>query len=264
MRPDGTMLGPREPLASVPPSEKDTMVARPASATTERVARRTVAKRRLGIVLVDPLPVVRAGLGLLIDDRPDMEVLAEAGTAEEALDALARLRRGTILVLVGLGLEGPHDSYWLIREVRERFPGVAVVAVGARAEPMAISRALFVGADGFVDKNADPVEFLQALRAAARGEMVLVGPPAEWVGEIARGIEERHEVERRLTEREREVLLVAAEGLTAREIAVRLGVAERTVTTHLGRIYAKLGVGTRLAAIRVATATGLVPASTLD
>ncbi len=237
------------------------MAERPSARTKERPPARRPAARRLGVVLVDPLPVVRAGLALLIDERPDMEVLAEAGSAEEALEALARLRRGGLLVLVGLGLEGEHDSYWLIRTVRERYPGIRLLAVGARAEPMAISRALFVGADGFVDKNADPVEFLQALRAAARGEMVLVGPPAEWVGEIARRIEERHEVERRLTEREREVLLVAAEGLTAREIAVRLGVAERTVTTHLGRIYAKLGVGTRLAAIRVAVSTGLVPAS---
>lgn len=220
--------------------------------------RRAPRRRALGVVLVDPLPVVRAGLALLIDDRPDLEVLAEAGTAEEALAALARLRRSRVVVLVGLGLEGEHDSYWLIRAVRERYPGKAVLAVGARAEPMAISRALFVGADGFVDKNADPVEFLQALRAVARGEMVLVGPPTEWVGEIARGIEGQREVERLLTEREREVLAVAAEGLTAREIAERLGVAERTVTTHLGRIYAKLGVGTRLAAIRVATASGVV------
>ncbi len=221
---------------------------------------RAPSRARLGVLLVDPLPVVRAGLALLIDDRPDMEVLAEAGTAEEALTALGRLRRGRVVVLIGLGIEGEHDAYWLIRAVRERYPGVSIVAVGARAEPMAISRALFVGADGFVDKNADPIEFLQALRKVAAGDMVLVGPPSEWVGEIARGIEQRHEIERRLTEREREVLAVAAEGLTAREIAARLGVAERTVTTHLGRIYAKLGVGTRVAAIRVATASGLVPA----
>jgi DNA-binding NarL/FixJ family response regulator len=123
---------------------------------------------------------------------------------------------------------------------------------------MAISRALFLGADGYVDKNVDPVEFLQTLRQAADGEMVLAGPPNEWVGAIADGLEHRREIETRLTEREREVLSVAAEGLTAREIAIRLGVRERTVTTHLGRIYAKLGVGTRVAAIRVAAQSGLV------
>ena len=237
-------------------------------ATRPEAERMTATKppkqRRLGVVLVDTLPVVRAGLALLIDERPDMEVLAEVGTAEEALEALGGIRRSTVVVLVGLGIEGEHDAYWLIRTVRERYPAIALLGCGARADPIAISRALFVGADGFVDKNADPVEFLQALRKAAKGEMVLVGPPPEWVGEIARGLERRTDVEVRLTEREREVLTVAAEGLTAREIGERLGVRERTVTTHLGRIYSKLGVGTRVAAIRVATVSGLVTATTYD
>lgn len=225
---------------------------------TDRITAPKPQRRRLGVVLVDPLPVVRAGVGLLIEDRPDLEVVAEAGTAKEALDAIARLRRTKVVVLVGLNLDGGHDAFWLIRTIRERYPAMAVLGCGARADAMAISRALFVGADGFVDKNADPVEFLQALRRAADGEMVLSGPPAEWVGAIAEGIDRRREVETRLTEREREVLNVAAEGLTAKEIAARLGVRERTVTTHLGRIYGKLGVGTRVAAIRVAATSGLV------
>ncbi|MGZ8596145.1 MAG: response regulator, partial [Actinomycetota bacterium] len=110
-------------------------------------------RRRLGVVLVDPLPVVRAGLRLLIDDRPDMEVLAEAGDGTEGLEAIARVRRSRVVVLVGLGLDGEHDAYWVIRTVRERFPSHAVIAVGANADPTLISRALFVGADGFIDKN---------------------------------------------------------------------------------------------------------------
>ena len=219
-------------------------------------------KRRLGVVLVDALPVVRAGLAMLVEDRPDMEVLAEAGTAEDALRAIVRIRRSRVVVLIGLGLEGEKDAFWLIRTVRERFPAFAILSCGAKADPMAISRALFMGADGFVDKNVDPVEFLKSLRAAADGEMVLAGPPTEWVGAIADGIERRREVELKLTDREREVLTVAAEGLTAREIGERLGVRERTVTTHLGRIYGKLGVGSRVAAIRAATISGLVSVGT--
>lgn len=215
-------------------------------------------KRRLGVVVVDPLPVVRAGLSFLIEDRPDMEVLAEAGTAAEAIEAVARIRRSRVVMLVGLSLDGERDAFWLIRSVRERFPSIAVLGCGAKADPMAISRALFVGADGFVDKNIDPVEFLQSLRRAADGEMVLAGPPTQWVGAIADGIDRRREVETTLTEREREVLTVAAEGLTARQIAERLGVRERTVTTHLGRIYGKLGVGSRVAALRAAAQVGLV------
>jgi DNA-binding NarL/FixJ family response regulator len=221
-----------------------------------------VSKRPLGVIVVDPLPVVRAGLSLLIEDRPDMEVLAEAGSAREALEAVRRIRRNGVVVLVGLGLDGERDSFWLIRTIRERFPGLAVLGCGANADPVAISRALFMGADGFLDKSSDPVEFLQALRRGAGGEMVLAGPPTEWVGAIADSLERRLMVETALTSRERQVLEVAAEGLTARQIASRLGVRERTVTTHLGRIYSKLGVGTRVAAIRVAAHAGLVSVGT--
>ncbi len=227
-------------------------------------AARASRQRRLGVVLVDSLPVVRAGLRLLIDERPDMEVLAEAGTVPEALEALMPLRRRSAVVLVGLGIDGEHDAFWLIRTVRERFPSFAVLACGAKADPVVISRALFVGADGFVDKNTDPTEFLQALHSAARGEMVLAGPPSEWVGAIANSLDRRRDLERKLTERECEVLTVAAEGLTAREMAERLGVRERTITTHLGRIYGKLGVASRVAAVRAGAVSGLVSVGTLE
>ena len=110
----------------------------------------------------------------------------------------------------------------------------------------------------------DPVEFLQSLRRAADREMVLAGPASGSVGQIAEGLERRREIDVRLTERERQVLSVAAEGLTAREIAGRLGVRERTITTHLARIYGKLGVGSRLAAIRIAARAGLVSVGPAD
>jgi DNA-binding NarL/FixJ family response regulator len=215
-------------------------------------------RRKLGVVLVDPLPVVRAGLSLLVDGRPDMEILAEAGDGGEGVDALSRVRRSRVVVLVGLGLEGEHDASWLIRTVRERFPSHAILAMGANADPTMVSRALFVGADGYVDKNSDPLDFLSAILKVADREMVLQGPVATAVGQIADSIELRRDLDVRLTGREREVLAVAAEGLTARQIATRLGVRERTVTTHLGRIYGKLGVGNRLSAIRMAARSGMV------
>jgi DNA-binding NarL/FixJ family response regulator len=214
--------------------------------------------KRLGVIVVDPLPVVRAGMAMLIDDRPDMEVLADTGTADEALEIVSRVRRSRVVVLVGLGVSGDHDAFWLIRTLRERFPSHAILGCGANADATTISRTLFMGADGFVDKNVDAVEFLQSLRRAADREMVLVGPAPGAVGQIAAGIERRRDFDVRLTQREREVLSVAAEGLTAREIASRLGVRERTVTTHLARIYGKLGVRSRLAAIRLAARAGLV------
>ncbi len=216
------------------------------------------ARRRVGVVVVDPLPVVRAGLALLIDAQPEMEVVAQADDADDALHAIAQVRRTRIAALIGLALEGEHDGPWLIRSLRERYPSLPILAMGANADPTTISRSLFVGADGFVDKNVDPAAFLAAIQSAADGEMVLVGPPTESVGLIAEGIERGVDMDARLTSRERQVLAVAAEGLSAREIAARLGVRERTVTTHLARIYGKLGVGSRLAAVRVAARSGLV------
>ncbi|MFB3737365.1 MAG: LuxR C-terminal-related transcriptional regulator [Candidatus Velamenicoccus archaeovorus] len=216
------------------------------------------AKGKLGVVVADPLAVVRAGMGLLIADRPDMQVLAELGDPDQCLEAMRRIRRSRVVVLIGLGFGGDHDSFWLIRTLRERFPTATIIACGANADATTISRTLFVGADGYVDKDADPVEFLQSIRAAARGEVVLTGAPAEWVGTIANGIDRRRELGTRLTKREQQVLSVAAEGLTAREIARRLGVRERTVTTHLTRIYGKLGVNSRVGAVVEAARSGLV------
>jgi two-component system, NarL family, response regulator DevR len=222
------------------------------------------ARRKLGVILIDPLPVVRAGMAMLIDDRSDMEVIADAGTADEALEIVSRVRRSRVVVLVGLGVAGEHDAFWLIRALREGFPTHAILGCGANADATTVSRALFMGADGFVDKNIDAVEFLQSLRRGVDREMVLAGPSSATVGQIADGIERRRDFDVRLTVREREVLSVAAEGLTAREIAGRLGVRERTVTTHLARIYGKLGVGSRLAAIRLAARAGLVSVGTPD
>ena len=117
---------------------------------------------------------------------------------------------------------------------------------------------LFVGADGFVDKTAEPAAFVSAIKRAAAREATLTGSSIETIALVADGIERHRDITALLTRREREVLTVAAEGLTAREMAHRLGVRERTVTTHLGRIYGKLGVGNRLAALRLAVRSGLV------
>jgi DNA-binding NarL/FixJ family response regulator len=214
--------------------------------------------RGLGVVVVEPFPVVREGLRRTLDASSGLEVLAQAASADEAMAMVAGVRRTRVVVLVAMGLAGEQDAFWLIRHLRERFPGHAVLGMGANADPHVVSRALFVGADGFVDKNVEVQEFLAAIRSAGAQEMVIAGPAAASVGMIAEGIERRRSVGLRLTRREREVLSVAAEGLTAREIAERLGVRERTVTTHLARIYGKLGVGNRLAALRLAARSGLV------
>jgi two-component system, NarL family, response regulator DevR len=203
-------------------------------------------------------------MSMLIDHCPEMAVLAEAGSADEAIDAIEGVGRSQVVVVIGTSLGGGHDAFWLIREIRRRFPTLSILGCGARADAMSISRALFVGADGFVDKGLDPRDFLQSIREAASGELVLSGPSGAIVGAIADGIDRRRDIESMLTEREREVLTVAAEGLTARQIGERLGVRERTITTHLARIYGKLGVGSRVGALRVAATSGMVSVVGVD
>jgi DNA-binding NarL/FixJ family response regulator len=216
------------------------------------------ARSHLGVVVVDPLAVVRAGLGMLIDDQPDMQVLADAGSADECLRVLRRIRRSRIVFLVGLGLAGEQDSLWLIGTLRERRPLATILLSGAGADARTISRGLLTGADGYLDKDVDPVEFLQEIRRAARGEVVLAGAPVDWMGFLAGGNDSGRPIGSRLTPREQEVLEVAAQDMTAREIARHLGVRERTVTTHLGRIYGKLGVNSRVGAVIEAARSGLV------
>jgi len=213
----------------------------------------------LGVVLIDPLHVVRAALALLISAQPDMEVLAQAGTSDEGLKAVLSLpRRLGVVVLIGLNLGGERDAYWLMRSIRESVPSLPLLACGANIDATTISKALFFGADGFVDKSTDLDGFLGSLRRMGRGEMVLDGLPSNWLGTIADDIDRQLAATPSLTEREREVLAVAAQGLTARQIGSRLGVRERTITTHLGTIYRKLGASGRVAAISAATRSGLV------
>ena len=215
--------------------------------------------RDIGVVLVEPLGVVRAGLGIWLCDVPGIDLVAQAGSGDDALRKITEMQRRTsAVVLVGLGLDGPNDAYWLIRTLRDRFPTVAILAIGANAEAVSISRALFVGADGYMDKRVEPGEFIEGIRKAVRGDLVVVGPPIRMLGRLQETMGRYAETVGVLTDREREVLTTAAEGETTKLIAERLGLRERTVTTHLTHIYSKLGVNGRLAAVRAASESGLI------
>ena len=213
----------------------------------------------LGVIVIEPLHVVRTGLRLLISSEPDMEILGEAASSREALEVIGGIRRRKgIVALAGLGLDGEHDAFWLIRAIRDRFPTLVILACGANVDGMTVSRALFMGADGFIDKGTHPGEFVESIRMGAAGQMVLTGLPINSFGAVVDGLDRQRLTEPILTQREREIICVAAEGLTAREIGSRLGVRERTVTTHLGRIYKKLGARTRVSALAAAQRSGLL------
>ena len=220
--------------------------------------RNETARTLVEVVLADVRSVVRKGLALVISREPDMELLFEASSADEAVEAVGRLGRpNRTVVLVSLGLGGERDSLWLIRTLREQFPSVRILACGSGGEAATVSRALLSGADGYADKSCESERFLDAVRRTAAAETVLEGVPAGALGAIADAIDRQVDAGDVITAREREVLALAAQGLTARQIGNRLGVRERTITTHLDHIYRKLGVSGRMAAVSAGTQLGL-------
>jgi DNA-binding NarL/FixJ family response regulator len=218
--------------------------------------------RRVGVLIVEPIGIVRSSLRMVFELEDDVEVLGETGNLVEGIELVRRLPRHTdTVVLVGLEFVGELNSFSLIRTIRAEFPSLMVLATGTDLNSGAISRALFMGADGFIHKNSEPQRFVEAARRAAAGELVLEGLPRGALGEIVEGLDAHRNAPSILTARELSVLVAAGEGLTAREVARRLGMAERTVTTHLNHIYRKLGVSGRVAALSVATRMGIVGSS---
>jgi DNA-binding NarL/FixJ family response regulator len=213
------------------------------------------------MIIIEPVGIVRASLRLTFAAEQDLLIVAETGDADEGLElAVSNRRQGLAVALVGLELAGEHDSYWLIRSLRQRCPELIILATGVALDRSAISQGLFAGADGFVHKNSSPERFVEATRRAADGEVVLEGLPRGALGGIVEDVDalERRATGAMLTDREQAVLAAAADGLTAREIGRRLGVSERTVTTHLNHIYRKLNVSSRIAALSAAARMGVV------
>ena len=217
------------------------------------------------VVLVDSMAVVRTALARLIEDETGIRVVAQSGSAAEALDVIRSLAiRTGLLALVSIPLAGRPDAFWLIRAIRSEFPPIRILAIGANVDETLVARALFFGADGFLDKSSSARSFLDGLTDSSQGKVVLAGLPPERLGAVAEGIRNHRFETRRLTVRELEVIEAAADGLTARQIARRLSVRERTVTTHLSRIYTKLGVSNRIAALAVVGRAGLLQSDTGD
>ncbi|MBA2313072.1 MAG: response regulator transcription factor [Actinobacteria bacterium] len=212
----------------------------------------------IDIILVHSLHFVRAALAQLISQESSMKIVGQAASSSEAIEVMAAMTlENSALALVGLPLEGDHDAYSLIKWINLHAESCTVIGFGANATPSQVANALVAGSYGFIDQNALPNEVVHALSRAAGGERVFVGPSITALPEIYRTMDELRNNVAILTAREHEVLRAAAQGMSAREIGLKLSVRERTVTTHLSRIYSKLGVTSKLAAIAAARNRGL-------
>ncbi len=216
-------------------------------------APRRPVRQPVRLLVCDDHVVVRAGLLALLGSAPDIEVVGEAGTGEEAAALAAKLTPDVVLMDLQLG-EG-IDGVEATRRITSPSPGAPphVLVLTTYDTDADITRAIEAGATGYLLKAERPEELFSAIHAASQGRTALSPPVASRV--MARMRAPRPT----LTDRERDILGQLSRGLGNREIARALFISEATVKTHLGRIYDKLGVDTRAGAVAVAKEQRLLP-----
>ncbi|MEO3978677.1 response regulator transcription factor [Streptomyces sp. CAU 1734] len=199
------------------------------------------------ILLCDDHAVVRAGLLALLGSEPDIEVVGEAGSGEEAVAMAEKLTPDVVLMdlQLGPGIDGVEATRRIT--AAPAMAGVHVLVLTTYDTDADITRAIEAGATGYLLKAERPEELFAAIHAAAQGRTALSAPVAGRVMDRMRGT-----ARPALTDREQDILGQLARGLGNRDIARALFISEATVKTHLGRIYAKLGVDTRAGAVAVA------------
>ena len=213
------------------------------------------AASRIRVFVVDDHAVVRLGLRTFLRAVSEFELVGEATSgraALERLDALAERGRLPHVVLMDLVMRD-LDGVAATEAIRARYPGVAVVAVTGFGEAHRVHAALAAGAAGYVLKDADVDEIVHAIRAAHRGEVHLDDGVART---LARSLASAHR-SGTLTPRERDVLVLVAQGRSNRDVARILSIGERTVQTHLSHVLAKLGLESRTQAALWAVRKGL-------
>jgi DNA-binding NarL/FixJ family response regulator len=202
------------------------------------------------VLIVDDHPVVRDGLRGMLSGEPDLDVVGEAGDGTEVLATVDTLRPDVILMDLRMPGMGGVEA---IRALAERRSPARILVLTTYDSDRDVVPALGAGATGYLLKDAPRAELVRAIRAAARGEVVLAPSVAtRLVTQL------RAPAQETLSERELEVLTLIAQGETNRGAAARLFVSEATIKTHLLHIYAKLEVGDRAAAVAVAYERGLL------
>ncbi len=211
------------------------------------------------VFIVDDHLVVRSGLRMLLEDEEGMEVIGEAGTAREALEAVKQTQPDVVLMDIGLPDLSGIDA---TRRIKETLPQVAVVALTIYEDEEYFFRMLQAGASGYVPKRAAPEELVTAIRTAAAGEVYLYPSLAKLLVRdyLAQG--ERTSTEsggaNGLTDREQEILVCLAEGDTNEQIAEKLFISPKTVARHRENIMRKLNLHSRADLVKYAIRKGII------
>jgi DNA-binding NarL/FixJ family response regulator len=219
-------------------------------------------QRPVRVFVVDDHAVVRRGLRAYLEMVDDMEVVGEAADGEQALEGIAALvaaGQPPDVALMDL-LMPVMDGVTATAAIAQRHPETQVVAMTSFAQTDLVHGALQAGAAGYLLKDAEADEVAAAIRAACRGEVHLDAAIAR---QLTRSlVAPKPETVQALTDREREVLVLVAQGLSNRQVADSLVISERTARTHVSNILGKLGVASRTQAALWAIREGIAPAPT--
>jgi DNA-binding NarL/FixJ family response regulator len=203
------------------------------------------------VVIADDHNVLRKGIRDLLSDEDDIAVVGEARNGHEAVDLATALQPDVVMDIAMPELTGVEAT----RQIRVQAPNVRVLVLTAYDDDPYIYSLLDAGATGYILKTAESREIVRAVRATAAGQSAL--DPAVAPRLIARLTKPAASGDT-LTERERDVLRLAARGQTNKQIGAELAISDRTVQNHLANIYAKLGVASRTEAVTAAFQRNLI------
>ena len=202
------------------------------------------------VLIVDDHAVVRQGLRTFLSLQDGIDVVGEASDGREAIAAAQRLRPDVVL----MDLVMPRvDGVQAMRELRDHVPGARVIVLTSFLEDDRLLPAIRAGAAGYLLKNVEPSELARAVRTADAGD-ALIDPAV--AARLVDALASDHRPEQPLTAREQDVLDLVARGYANKRIARELGIAEKTVKTHVSHVLAKLGVSDRTQAALYATRAG--------
>ncbi|MFI6645426.1 response regulator [Streptomyces sp. NPDC050504] len=220
------------------------------------------AQHPVRVFLLDDHEVVRRGLRDLLDGEPDIDVVGEAATSEQALTRGPALRPDVAVLDVRLP---DGDGITVCRELRSRMPELACLMLTSFDDDDALLDAIMAGAAGYVLKQIKGPDLIGAVKTVARGESMLDPATTARLMTTLRGpAEPAADEDRRiatLTDRERNILALIGDGLTNAQIGKRLYLSEKTVKNNISRLLAKLGVQRRVQAAVVATRLSQKPQS---
>jgi two-component system response regulator DevR len=210
----------------------------------------------IGIMLVDDHAIVRQGLRSILERESDMQVVAEASTAAEALAVVGRAVPQIVLLDLKLSTSSDTEGLDLCAELCARHPELGVLVLTTFLDEQLVLRAIRAGARGYVVKDVDTSGLIRAIRDVSRGESAF---DARSAAAMVRGLNAPPpEDTRQLTARECEVLRLLARGLSNRDIGAQLYISETTAKFHVGNILRKLEVSRRAEAVYEASKMGLI------